>query len=128
MRKIILSTISTFFLASFCYGQENGIVTYTITHNWSKKMANCEYISQADRERSEYVWGSNNESEYQAELKFNTTEYRYEQKEKEEAASYQWRKEAYIVYRDRANGKTFDITSLLSKEYAIEDTDRKSVV
>jgi len=121
MRRIILLIINAFFCASFCYGQENGIVTYTITHNWIKKMANCEYISKAERERSAYVWGNDSEYEYKAELKFNASEYRYELKEEAEAASYRWRQDAYIVYRDLDKGKVFDVTTLLSTEYVIED-------
>ena len=122
MRKITFLALTFLFVAKFCFAQENGVVTYTITHNWVKKMATCEYISQAERERSAYVWGGNNEYEYKAELKFNASEYRFELKEEEEAASYRWRKTAYIIYRDLANGKIFDITTLLSQEYGIEDT------
>ena len=122
MKKRIFLMISVFLSVSFCYGQENGVVAYTITHNWTKKIASCEYISKADKERSAYVWGNESEYAYQAELKFNASEYRFELKESEEAASYRWRQDAYIVYRDLANSKTFDITTLLSKEYAIEDT------
>ena len=122
MRKIILSIINLFLLVCFCYGQENGIVTYSVLHNWTKKIASCEYISKVERDRSAYVQGSGVEHEYQAELKFNASEYRYELKESEEAASYRWRKTAYIIYRDLANGKIFDITTLLSQEYGIEDT------
>ena len=122
MRKITFLALTFLFVAKFCFAQENGVVTYTITHNWVKKMATCEYISQAERERSAYVWGGNNEYEYQAELQFNASEYRFELKESEEAANYRWRKEAYIIYRDFAKGEIFDITTLLSKEYITEDT------
>ena len=122
MRKIIFLVVNAFLFTNFCHGQENGVVTYTITHNWIKKIAACEYISQAEKERSAYVWGNNREYEYKAELKFNADEYRYELKEDEEAATYRWRKEDYIVYRDRSKGETFDITTLLSTEYVIKDT------
>jgi len=122
MRKIPFLVSTLFSIAQFCFAQENGVVTYTITHNWTKKIATCEYISKAEKERSAYVWGNESEYEYKAELKFNASEYRFELKEEEEAASYRWRKDAYIIYRDLNNGKIFDITTLLSKEYVIEDT------
>jgi len=122
MRKIPFFILTLFSIAQFCSAQENGVVTYTITHNWTKKMATCEYISKAEKERSAYVWGNESEYEYKAELKFNASEYRFELKEEEEAASYRWRKDAYIIYRDRSKGEIFDIITLLSTEYAISDS------
>ena len=122
MKKLSFLVLTLFLTAKLCFAQENGVVTYTVTHNWIKKMESCEYIPKADKERSAYVWGSDNEYESQAELKFNTSEYRYELKEDEENTDYRWRKEAYSIYRNLDKGKIFDIITLLSKEYVIEDT------
>ena len=114
--------ISVFLSLSFCYGQENGVVIYTITHNWIKKMESCEYISKTETERNAYVWGNESEHEYKSELKFNASEYRFELKEEEGNSSYRWRQDAYIIYRDRSKGEIFDIITLLSTEYAISDS------
>jgi GLPGLI family protein len=121
MRRIIVLA-SSLFLATNCFSQENGVVVYTVTHNWIKKMATCEYISKADRERSAYVWGNDNEYVKNAELKFNAEAYRFEYKEEEGETGYSWRKESYIIYRDRTKGETFDVMTLLEKPYAVEDT------
>jgi GLPGLI family protein len=86
-------------------------------------MATCEYISKADRERSAYVWGgANSEYAVNAELKFNEEEYRFDVKDDDEDATYRWRKEDYIIYRDRTKGETFDIMTLLNKEYVLQDS------
>jgi len=122
MKKIIL-TLSIFLLVSKCFCQESGIVTYTVTHNWVNKMATCEYISKADRERSAYVWGSSSEYSVNAELKFNATEYCYERKKYEDdESSYQWRSEEYIIYRNREKGEIYDLMTLLNKQYVIQDS------
>jgi len=118
----------TFFLAlsilaaNFCFAQENGVVTYTITHNWTKKMATCEYISKADKERFAYVWGANSEYEETAELKFNADAYRFDIKDDDEESTYCWRKEDDVFYRDRNKNESFDVIFLLNKEYVIQDT------
>jgi GLPGLI family protein len=122
MQKTVFLSLSIL-VTNFCFSQENGIVTYTITHNWTKKMATCEYISKADRERSAYVWGANSEYAETAELKFNANEYRFDIKDDDDDEStYRWRKEDDILYRDRNKGETFDVVLLLNKEYAIQDT------
>jgi GLPGLI family protein len=107
--------------ANLCFCQENGVVTYTVSHDWSKKVATCEYLSKAERDRSSYVWGGRTYDQ-KAELKFNAHEYRFEYKEDDEKSTYQWRKEDYIIYRDREKGETFDVFSLLDKEYVIKDS------
>jgi len=120
MRKTVFLSLSIL-AANFCFAQENGIVTYTVTHDWTKKMATCEHISKAERERAAYVWGGREYVET-AELKFNENEYRFELKEDEGASTYRWRKEDYIIYRDREKAETFDVMTLLNKEYVIQDT------
>jgi GLPGLI family protein len=122
VRKITILASIAFLSINHCFSQENGVVTYTVTHNWTKKMATCEYISKADRERSAYVWG--NESEYvmNAELKFNAEEYRFDVRDDEEESTYRWRREDYIIYRDRSKGETFDVMTLLNKEKVVVDT------
>jgi GLPGLI family protein len=121
MKRVIISGISLFLIINSCFSQENGVVTYTVTHDWIKKMATCEYVSKAEKERMAYVWGGK-EYALNAELKFNANESRYEQKEDVEASTYQWRKETYIIYRNRTSGEMIDIMTLLEKEYAVRDS------
>jgi len=82
----------------------------------------CEYIPKSERERLSYVWsGDNNEWTEKAELKFNATEYLFKKKEDDESRS--WRKsEDYFIYRDLTKKGTFDVMTVLSKQYVIQDT------
>ena len=123
MQKSTFLTLSIFLLVGKSFCQENGVVTYTVTHNWVNKMATCEYISKADRERSAYVWGSSSEYSVNAELQFNAAESRYERKQYEDdESSYRWRSEDYIIYRNREKGETYDLMTLLEKQYVIQDS------
>jgi len=117
----ILLLLTLFFISNLAFSQENGIISYSVSHSWIKKMATCEYISKAERERSAYVWGGR-EYVVNAELKFNENQYRFEYKENNEGATYQWRKEDYIIYRNRNNNEIFDIITLLNKQYVIQDS------
>ena len=124
MQKPVFLFLTLFLAANVCFSQENGVVTYTITHNWTKKMETCEYISKSDKERFAYVWGGEN-SEYavNAELKFTADAYRFDIKDdKDKESSYRWRKENYIIYRDCSKEETFDVTTLLNKEYVVGDS------
>ena len=120
MKKLILLTL-TLFLINHCFSQESGIVNYTVTTNWTKMMESSKTMSKADRERMTYVWGNDREYEREAELKFNPNEYRFDYKEDED--NVRWRKgDDYIIYRDRENNETFDVMSLLGKDYVIQDS------
>jgi GLPGLI family protein len=122
MKKIVFLLLSVFFVMECCFAQENGVVTYSISHNWVKKFASCDYIPKADRERYLYTWGGAKEYVEIAELKFNTKEYRYEIKGNESTSTYKWREEDYIIYRDREKGETFDVMTLLNKELVVQDS------
>ncbi|MDR2972096.1 MAG: GLPGLI family protein [Bacteroidales bacterium] len=121
MNKHLVIISVVFFNTVFCFGQQNGIVNYTITHNWIKKILSCEYFSKTDRERYAYVWSGDNEWEVKAEVKFNVSEYRYDELADEEDS--RWRKgDDYIIYRDLDKGETFDIMTVLNKEYVVQDS------
>jgi GLPGLI family protein len=121
MKKILFLFLSIFICAIFCFCQENGVVSYTVSHDWPKKMATCEYLSKAERDRSAYVWGGRTYDQT-AELKFNAQAYRFEYKEDAQGSTYQWRKEDYVIYRDRDKEEIFDVITLLSKEYVVKDS------
>jgi len=82
----------------------------------------CDYIPKAERERLSYVWsGEGNEWTEKAELNFNANEYLYFEKEDED--SRRWRKnEDYFIYRDFTKKVTFDVMTVLSKPFVIQDT------
>jgi len=122
MMKKISFLMVAIFLMNYLFGQENGIVSYTVTHNWIKKYAACNYISKAEKERMAYVWGNDDDNEWvkKAELKFNANAYKYEYKEDEN--SEKWRRNDYAIYRDRENGETCDVLTLLNKDYVIKDS------
>jgi len=121
MKKIIFLFLCLFFISHFCFCQENGVVSYTVSHDWPKKMATCEHLSKTERDRAAYVWGGRTYDQ-QAELKFNAQAYRFNYKEDAQASTYQWRKEDYIIYRDRNKDETFDVMTLLNKDYVVKDS------
>jgi GLPGLI family protein len=84
-------------------------------------METCDYVSKADKERMDYVWGGR-EYAMNAELKFNANEYRFETQDNDDESTYKWRKEEYIIYRNREKGETFDLMTLLNKEYVLQDS------
>jgi GLPGLI family protein len=121
MKKPILLISAIFLINICCFSQESGIVSYTVTTDWTKMMATCDYLSKAEKERSAYAWGGRT-YDRQAELKFNETQYRFELKDDREGETYQWRKNDYIIYRDRENQETIDIITLLEKDYVLKDS------
>jgi GLPGLI family protein len=122
MKKIFLLCTSLFFTANLCFAQESGMVTYAYSRDWVKFWTVCDYIPKAQRDRMAYVWGGDEDSKWDrtAELKFNADEYRFEYIPDDESGK--WRMNDYIVYRDRAQGETFDVLTLLSKDYVIQDS------
>ena len=75
MRKSIFSLFSLLLIINFCFPQENGVITYSVVHDWIKQYASCEYNSKTEKERMSYVWsGNDNQQERKSELKFNTCE------------------------------------------------------
>ncbi|MCL2289518.1 MAG: GLPGLI family protein [Bacteroidetes bacterium] len=120
MKKTILLTLSLFLIVNWSYSQESGVVNYTVSHNWVKKIESSKTLPKATREQWTYVYSGMKEYEQKATLKFNPDAYRFEYKESEDN---QWRKgDEYIIYRDRENGNTFDVMTLLNKQYIIQDS------
>ena len=118
-KKITPLLLIVFLNSIFCFGQENGVVTYTMTSDWVKMYASCDYLPKAERDRNAYTWGGDSDWERKAELKFNATESRFEGKQD---GVERWRMEDYIIYRDREKNETFDVMTVLSKDYVIRDS------
>ena len=102
-----------------------GTVRYLITHDWTKKMAAVDYISQQRKERIAYMWGNRSEWKQYATLHFTPTASRYEDSEEtaeDEDMGYSWRKDAYSIHRDFEKNATRDLITMLGKTYLVEDT------
>ena len=121
MKKTTFLLLIIISIANFCFCQENGVVNYTISHDWIKKMETCDYLSKTERERMGYVW-ANREYVVNAVLKFNSEVCRFEYMENDERNTYQWRKEEYIIYRDLNKSEIYDVMTLLNKQYIIQDS------
>ena len=122
MRKVTVILGYYVFFVSFCFGQGSGVVSYSIKRDYSKMYAAVDYISKADRERQAYTWGGSRTYDSKAEIKFNESAYRFEYIDDSDGATYKWRQEDYIIYRNREAGECFDVFSLLDKEYVIQDS------
>jgi len=121
MRKTVFFIAFALLMNVFCFSQENGIITYTVTHNWIKKILSCDYFSKTERDRYAYIWSGDNEWERKAEVKFNTQVFYYGEMEDEEDSK--WRKDDdYIIFRDLEKGETYDIMTVLNKQYVIQDS------
>ena len=121
MKKIFLLLLCFLFISFFCFCQENGVISFTISHDWAKKVATCNELSKAERERMAYTWGGRTYDQ-KAELRFNVNEYRYEYQHEDEGETYQWRREDYIIYRDRESRETTDVMTILDKQYVVKDS------
>jgi len=121
MKKPIFLTLALLLITTYCHPQESGIITYTVSHNWTKKVESSKTMSKTERERMAYVWGDNTEYTVKAELKFSPTAHRFEYQENEEYS--QWRKgDDYIIYGDLEKNETFDVLTLLGKQYVVQDS------
>ncbi|MDR2009496.1 MAG: GLPGLI family protein [Bacteroidales bacterium] len=102
---------------------EYGTIKYTVSHDWTKKMESNEFISQAQKEQSSYVWGNNNLYSEYAILEFSPDAYLYKMIENnDDPGEYSWKSNEYIIYRDIKNNATYDIIRTLNNLYVIEDS------
>lgn len=133
MQKILL--LLPLFVLSLCTVKTNaqnapvvpeGKIRYLIAHNWSKKMAALDYISQQRKERDAYMWGgSQSEWKEYGEL-FITPETSFYRNSEETAegdeSSYAWRRSAYAIRRNFGAASMFDQIEQLGTVYVIEDS------
>lgn len=126
MKRILLSLL--FIIAGtgiISAQQSEGVIRYLVTHNWVKKMAAVDYLSQEKKDRASYMWGNDAEWTMYGTLYFNGQKTKYEDSEEKANADYEgysWRKDEYFIYRDLAQRRMQDIIKLLGKVYIIEDT------
>lgn len=126
LQKTLLTLVVGMYSLSVVSAQEmEGEIRYLLTHNWTKKMMTLEYLSQQQRDRMAYMWGSRSEWKMYTNLYFNATESKYEDSEESaehEDDGYSWRRDAYTIRRNFKKNTVFDIVTILSKTYVIEDT------
>jgi GLPGLI family protein len=104
---------------------QEGVIRYLITHNWSKKLAAVEYISQQTREREAYIAGNRWEWKEYANLYFSPSVSKYEDSEERaepDDEGYSWRRQAYHIRRDYSANRQTDLITALGKVYLVEDS------
>jgi GLPGLI family protein len=102
-----------------------GEVKYLITHDWVKKMSAIDYISKAQRDRLAYVWGGRSQWSEYALLYFSPDQSRYEESEETVGNTddgFSHKRDEYIIFRDLAHGRKYDVMKVLGKLYVIDDT------
>jgi GLPGLI family protein len=105
--------------------EQEGVIRYLLTHNWAKKLAAVEYISQQTRERETYIAGNRWEWKEYANLYFTPTESKYEESEEradKDDEGYSWRKEAYFIKHNYEKKTQFDVMTMAGKVYIVEDS------
>lgn len=125
-RRFLCAALLCCFLFSTAIGQEQeGVIRYLITHNWSKKLAAVDYISQQTRDREAYISGNRWEWKEYANLYFSPSASKYEESEEraqKDDEGYSWRREAYQIRRDYVAKRQADIITALGKVYLVEDS------
>ena len=101
-----------------------GIVSYTITHNWIKKIKPLNYLSKIKRESYEYRYANIAEWKVKKLLYFNESESRYidSDEKAENEGGYAWRTEKYDIRKKYGSKSQYDIIEMLGKVYLIEDS------
>lgn len=122
---LIASCVLLFF-ASMAKAQNlEGEIRYLAVHNWTKKMAALDYLTQQQREKIAYMWGNRSEWKVYTRLYFSERESKYEDSEEKaerDDDGYSWRKDAYTIKRNFADNTMVDVMTVLGKNYIIEDT------
>ncbi|MEZ4894588.1 MAG: GLPGLI family protein [Saprospiraceae bacterium] len=106
--------------------QAEGKIRYLLTHNWTKKYAGLDYISQQRKERNAYMWGgSRSEWKEYADLYITPMASKYEEsdeKAEDDDYGYSWRKETFVLRKNFETGMFKDHIEFLGKKYVIEDS------
>lgn len=107
--------------------EQSMAIRYVVTHNWTKKMAAVDYISQQERERMSYIWGSRSEWSSYTNLFIDGQRSKYEESEEkfdDDDFGYNWRKDPFFISRDFEAGTFQDLLTVQGKPYLISDSIR----
>lgn len=102
-----------------------GHIRYLKINNWTKMLAAVEYLSKQQRERAQYMWGSNSEWKEYTELYFSPEGTKYfdsEEKAEADLEGFSWRNDEFMINRDFSENRMLDIITHLGKTYVINDT------
>jgi len=128
IKKTVFSIVFSITALYAVSAQEmEGEIRYLLVHNWTKKMLTLDYLSQQQKDKMAYMWGSRSEWKLYANLYFTSTESKYEDSEESaepEDVGYSWRKDAYAIRRNFETNTVFDVVTFLGKTYVIEDSLR----
>ena len=118
MKKIL-----TLLLISFwSFGQKK--IIYERSFDYFKVINKANYLTQEEKDRMTNTWRNDKTPKQRLILTFDDAQshYTYENQEgKSEDGSYTWRLEDFVVYRNFAENKTFELHETLGKSYYIED-------
>lgn len=102
-----------------------GIITYNRKTDWASIMSKLSYMDQAEIDRINLTWGSNDDYEgakYNLYLKDNKTIYTAKE---EESTDFSWRQDEFIILRDLKAKKSKDLREEMGQKFLIEeDTPR----
>ncbi|HNY44025.1 MAG: GLPGLI family protein [Bacteroidota bacterium] len=100
----------------------SGTIKYEIKHDWVKKINSVKYLSQSEKDKASYMWGTHSEYTEYAVLCFDKNTSRYEKIEDEnKEGSWAWRSEEYIIYRNLEENTTYDLIREVNKLFVIKD-------
>jgi GLPGLI family protein len=125
MKKIIIFLILITSFTCQAQMQNEGVIRYLVTHNWTKKMEAVTFLSKQQKERQAYVWGNRSEWKLYNNLYFTDKETKYEDSEEKaepDAGDYNDRKETFFIKRDFVKNTLHEAYEVLGKTYVVEDS------
>jgi GLPGLI family protein len=128
MKNSIFITVILAILTTGVVAQDfHGKVKYNVTHNWVKKITAVDYLSQAEKDEYNYVWGNRAEYTLKAVMYFTNKVSRFEDfkdENSDEYGGYTWRSDEYFIFRNIEQNTSYDYIRFLDKLYVIEDSIR----
>ncbi|MCF8237356.1 MAG: GLPGLI family protein [Saprospiraceae bacterium] len=114
------------YLGSISLAAQNisGEITYKRTSYWIKIMEELPFLSQAEKDRANLTWGSDDGYSSNYILRFTADESSYTHDETAATSddnSWAWRKDDYLIYRDLKNRRRTDWLEMLDRTYLVED-------
>ena len=126
MKKIIIFLILIYPFMSQAQLQNEGMVQYLVTENWTKKMAAVTFLSKQQKDRMAYMAGNRWEWKTYTNLYFTPTETKYEDSEEKAEpraeGGYDWRKETFFIKRNFEKNTFQEAYEISGKTYIVEDS------
>ncbi len=102
----------------------SGLVSYRLSHDWVKKIAAVDYLSESHRQRMAYMFGNRSSYSEQSTLVFSTeaTLYYDNQSEAGGGRGFSHSKDEFYIQRNFSEDRTSDVIKFLGRLYLIEDS------